>query len=66
MIKIECNKNNIDVVEHLVKNKIPICCHLGLTPQLIYKKIALENMENHQKNFLLLLRLHRQFKKFIK
>tara|TARA_Y100000996_G_scaffold415203_2_gene408707 strand:- start:1853 stop:2623 length:771 start_codon:yes stop_codon:yes gene_type:complete len=38
MIKIECNKNNIDVVEHLVGKKIPICCHLGLTPQLISQK----------------------------
>jgi len=32
-IKIETDKKNIDIVEHLTKNKIKIVSHIGVTPQ---------------------------------
>ena len=57
MIKIECNKNNIDVVEHLVKNKIPICCHLGLTPQLISQKSSFRKYGKSPKEFSSIIKI---------
>jgi 3-methyl-2-oxobutanoate hydroxymethyltransferase len=57
MIKIECNKNNIDVVEHLVKNKIPICCHLGLTPQLISQKNSFRKYGKSPKEFSSIIKI---------
>ena len=45
------NKNNIDVIEYLVKNKIPICCHLGLTPQLISQKNSFRKYGKSPKEF---------------
>jgi len=32
-IKIETDKKNIDIVEHLTKNKIKVVSHIGVTPQ---------------------------------
>jgi len=32
-IKIETDKRNIDIVEHLTKNKIKVVSHIGVTPQ---------------------------------
>ena len=38
LLKVEIDKNNIDIVHHLVKNGIPICAHIGLLPQSIKNK----------------------------
>jgi len=38
MIKIEFNEENINTIERLYDKKIPVCCHLGLRPQLINRK----------------------------
>ncbi len=38
MIKIEFNEKNIDIIQKLNEKKIPVCCHLGLRPQLINRK----------------------------
>lgn len=32
-VKIETNKNNLDIINHLVKNGIAVVGHIGLTPQ---------------------------------
>ena len=32
-VKIETDKKNIDIVEHLTKNKIKVVSHIGVTPQ---------------------------------
>ena len=37
IIKLEV-KNNIDIVEYLLKKNIPVCAHLGLLPQSIKNK----------------------------
>jgi len=37
IIKLEV-KNNIDIIEYLIKKNIPICAHLGLLPQSIKSK----------------------------
>ncbi len=38
LIKIEISENNLQVMEHLIDNKIPICAHIGLLPQSVMKK----------------------------
>lgn len=37
MIKIECGATQIPVVERLVDAGIPVCAHLGLTPQAVHR-----------------------------
>ena len=36
MIEISSNNKNFDIIEDLVKSKIPVMGHIGYTPQ--YKK----------------------------
>lgn len=38
MIKIEFNEKNLDIIQKLNDKKIPVCCHLGLRPQLVNRK----------------------------
>jgi len=35
MIKIETNKANLNVLNYLAKNNIPVCAHIGIKPQHI-------------------------------
>ncbi len=63
MIKVECNKNNIDVVEYLVKNKIPICCHLGLTPQLISRQRSFRKYGKSPKEFSSIIKIAQRIQK---
>jgi 3-methyl-2-oxobutanoate hydroxymethyltransferase len=37
MVKLEANANQVAVVEHLAGNGVPVCAHLGLRPQSVYK-----------------------------
>ncbi|WP_019590780.1 3-methyl-2-oxobutanoate hydroxymethyltransferase [Thioalkalivibrio sp. ALE20] len=37
MIKIECGASQIPVVQRLVDAGIPVCAHLGLTPQAVHR-----------------------------
>ena len=36
-VKIESNKKNYNIIQHLVKKNIPVMGHIGYTPQ--FKKI---------------------------
>ena len=38
MIKIEFNEKNLDIIQKLNDKRIPVCCHLGLRPQLVNRK----------------------------
>ncbi len=45
MVKVECNKKYIGIIQHLISNSIPVCSHIGILPQTIinkkdYKKIG--------------------------
>jgi 3-methyl-2-oxobutanoate hydroxymethyltransferase len=37
MVKLEGAKGQVDVVEYLARHDIPVCAHLGLTPQSVHK-----------------------------
>jgi 3-methyl-2-oxobutanoate hydroxymethyltransferase len=37
MVKLECNGGQEPVVERLVRSGIPVCAHLGLTPQTVHR-----------------------------
>ena len=37
MIKLEGGEGQIEIVEHLARHDIPVCAHLGLKPQSVYK-----------------------------
>lgn len=37
MVKLEGAKGQVAVVEHLAQHDIPVCAHLGLTPQSVHK-----------------------------
>ncbi len=36
-IKLEGGRNRVDLVKRLVDEEIPVCAHIGLTPQSVYK-----------------------------
>jgi 3-methyl-2-oxobutanoate hydroxymethyltransferase len=38
MVKIECNNKNFNIIKSLAEQNIPVCAHIGLTPQFISKK----------------------------
>ena len=64
MIKVECNNYNLNIVEHLIKNKIPVCCHLGLTPQLISHKKNFRKYGKSQKEFNSIIKIAQKIEKF--
>jgi 3-methyl-2-oxobutanoate hydroxymethyltransferase len=37
MVKLEIGRGQVAIVEHLAKQDIPICAHLGLKPQSVHK-----------------------------
>lgn len=37
VIKLEGGSRQVETVRHLVNNEIPVCAHLGLTPQSVHK-----------------------------
>jgi len=37
MVKLESGAGQTDIVEHLAAHDIPVCAHLGLKPQAVYK-----------------------------
>ena len=38
IVKLEIDTNNLEIAQHLVDKKIPICAHIGLLPQSISRK----------------------------
>tara|TARA_B100001059_G_scaffold117019_1_gene117292 strand:- start:140 stop:883 length:744 start_codon:yes stop_codon:yes gene_type:complete len=38
LIKIEVDSDKLDIVEHLIQKRIPVCAHLGLLPQSVRNK----------------------------
>ena len=51
-IKIESNKKNYKIIEHLTKKKIPVMGHIGFTPQF-KKKLRIEGQTNEEISRLL-------------
>jgi 3-methyl-2-oxobutanoate hydroxymethyltransferase len=51
-IKIESNKKNYKIIEHLTKKKIPVMGHIGFTPQF-KKKFRIEGQSNEEVSRLL-------------
>jgi len=37
MVKLEVGQGQVGIVEHLAKQDIPVCAHLGLKPQSVHK-----------------------------
>jgi 3-methyl-2-oxobutanoate hydroxymethyltransferase len=37
MVKLEIGRGQVGIVEHLAKQDIPLCAHLGLKPQSVHK-----------------------------
>ncbi len=52
-VKLESNKKNYKIIEHLVKKKIPVMGHIGFTPQF-KKKFKLEGQTRLEISKLLL------------
>ena len=52
-IKLEGGKKIIDIVKHLVKFKIPVMGHIGITPQSVRGKFKYKGKTNIEKNNLL-------------
>ena len=63
MIKVECNNDNLNLIEYLIKNKIPVCCHLGLTPQFISHKKDFRKYGKSQKEFTSLIKIAQKIQK---
>lgn len=38
IVKLEIDTNNVEIAKYLADKKIPICAHIGLLPQSIYRK----------------------------
>ena len=51
-VKIESNKKNYNIIQHLVKKNIPVMGHIGYTPQF-KKRFKLEGESNYEKQNLL-------------
>jgi 3-methyl-2-oxobutanoate hydroxymethyltransferase len=37
MVKLECVAEDVETVRHLARHGVPVCAHLGLLPQTVYK-----------------------------
>lgn len=37
MVKVECNGGHVELVHRMVMAGIPVCAHLGLTPQAVHR-----------------------------
>ncbi|MCK9529968.1 MAG: 3-methyl-2-oxobutanoate hydroxymethyltransferase [Gammaproteobacteria bacterium] len=37
MVKLECTSDDVAIVRHLTRHGVPVCVHLGLLPQTVYK-----------------------------
>jgi 3-methyl-2-oxobutanoate hydroxymethyltransferase len=37
MVKLESGQGQVDIVQHLARQDIPVCAHLGLKPQSVHK-----------------------------
>jgi 3-methyl-2-oxobutanoate hydroxymethyltransferase len=37
MVKLECVSEDAEIVRHLARHGVPVCAHLGLLPQTVYK-----------------------------
>ena len=37
MVKLECASEDVEIVRHLARHGVPVCAHLGLLPQTVYK-----------------------------
>ena len=49
-IKLEGGSIIINVIEHLIKNKIPVMGHLGILPQSVKGKFKLKGKKNSERN----------------
>ena len=50
-VKLESNNKNFEIIQALVKNKIPVMGHIGFTPQ--FKKFKIEGKSKSEVNKLL-------------
>ncbi len=49
-VKVEGGSKIINVVEHLIKNKIPVMGHLGILPQSVKGKFKFKGKKNSERN----------------
>jgi len=49
-LKIEGGSSVIKIVEHLIKNKVPLMGHLGLLPQSVKGKFKVKGKKIHERN----------------
>ena len=52
-LKIEGGSSVIKIVEHLIKNKVPLMGHLGLLPQSVKGKFKVKGKKIHERNKIL-------------
>ena len=68
-VKIETDKNNVNIVKHLSENKIKVLSHIGVTPQKFsdFSKIKSVGKNNKEINDLIMLadKLEKAGSKFI-
>ena len=49
-VKLEGGSSIINVIEHLIKNKIPVMGHLGILPQSVKGKFKFKGKKNSERN----------------
>ena len=52
-VKLEGGSSIIKIVDHLVKNKIPVMGHLGILPQSVKGKFKFKGKKNNERNKIL-------------
>ncbi len=62
-IKIETDKKNIGIVEHLTKNKIKVVSHIGITPQKFSDFNKIRSVGKNMKESLNLINLAKNLEK---
>ena len=49
-VKLEGGSSIINIIEHLIKNKIPVMGHLGMLPQSVKEKFKFKGKKNTERN----------------
>ena len=52
-VKLEGGSSIIKIVDHLIKNKIPVMGHLGILPQSVKGKCKFKGKKNNERNKIL-------------
>ena len=52
-VKLEGGSSIIKIIEHLIKNKIPVMGHLGILPQSVKGKFKFKGKKNNERNKIL-------------